>query len=178
MVFYDLFRCWGCKSCANSLTISFKIIIVINLRILCKFQSQVTATLLTKHWLTKKRRRCILRVYLLNNYWFLTLEQTWGSFVPPLLVHCITKRDSALHLLNIQEIRTVNVYQHNNLKVLHLWHKDLLKWIPSNFQYAGSIRGYKTDVHPNKIYVNLKCTITLANKQLSIQELIFMKKSY
>ena len=31
---------------------------------------------------------------------------------------------------------------------------------------------------PNKIYVNFKCAITLENKQLSIQELIFMKKSF
>ena len=31
---------------------------------------------------------------------------------------------------------------------------------------------------PNKIYVNFKRAITLENKQLSIQELIFMKKSF
>ena len=34
------------------------------------------------------------------------------------------------------------------------------------------------DMLPNKIYVNLKCAIALENKQLSIQELIFMTKSF
>ena len=33
------------------------------------------------------------------------------------------------------------------------------------------------DMLPNKIYVNLKFAITLENKQLSIQEIIFMTKS-
>ena len=33
-------------------------------------------------------------------------------------------------------------------------------------------------MHPNKIYVNPKCAVSLANKQMSIQELIFMTKSY
>ena len=33
------------------------------------------------------------------------------------------------------------------------------------------------DMLPNKIYVNLKCAITLENKQLSIWEVVFMKKS-
>ena len=33
------------------------------------------------------------------------------------------------------------------------------------------------DMLPNKIYVNLKCAITLENKQLSIWEVVFMTKS-
>ena len=67
-ILHDLFRRWRYKSCANSLTISLKRIIVINHRILYQSQSQVTATLPTKHWLTKKSRRCILHVHLLGNY--------------------------------------------------------------------------------------------------------------
>ena len=34
------------------------------------------------------------------------------------------------------------------------------------------------DIIPSKISVNLKCAITLENKQLPIQELIFMTKSF
>ena len=67
-ILHDLFIWWRCKSCANSLTISLKRIVVINHGILCQSQSQVTATLPTKHWLTKKSRRCILHVHLLGNY--------------------------------------------------------------------------------------------------------------
>ena len=38
--------------------------------------------------------------------------------------------DSTLHLLNILDILTVNnVYLHDALKFLHLWHKGLPKWI-------------------------------------------------
>ena len=92
VILHDLFRCWRWKSCVNSLIISLKRIIVINLGILSQSQSQVTATLLTKYWLTKKRRRCISPVHFLSNYRSITLEQIWGSFVPPLLVHCITKQ--------------------------------------------------------------------------------------
>ena len=33
------------------------------------------------------------------------------------------------------------------------------------------------DMLPKKIYVNLKCAITLENKQLSIWEVVFMTKS-
>ena len=32
------------------------------------------------------------------------------------------------------------------------------------------------DILPNKINVNLKCAITLENRKLCIQEVIFMKK--
>ena len=46
-ILHDLFRCWGCKSYTNLLTISLIRIIVINLKILCQSQSQVTATLPT-----------------------------------------------------------------------------------------------------------------------------------
>ena len=48
---------------------------------------------------------------------------------------------------------------------MHLQHKGLFKWIPSEIIFK-------------KIYVNLKCGITLENKQLSIQELIFRTKSF
>ena len=34
------------------------------------------------------------------------------------------------------------------------------------------------DILPNKINVNLKCAITLENRQLCIQEVFFMKKSF
>ena len=33
----------------------------------------------------------------------------------------------------------------------------------NHFRYASSIQGYNTDMFPNKIYVNLKCAITLEN---------------
>ena len=33
------------------------------------------------------------------------------------------------------------------------------------------------DMLPKKIYVNLKCAITLEDKQLSIWEVVFMTKS-
>ena len=77
--------------------------------------------------------------------------------------------DNALHLLNILDILTVNVYQHNDLKVVYLQHKG--ESLPKSF-FATS------EMLPNKNYVNLKCAITLENKQLSIQELIFMTKSF
>ena len=87
-----LIQALGMKSCANLPSISLQRIMVINLRILCQSQSQVTTTLPTKHWLIKKCRGCILHVHLLSNYWLLTLEQTWGSFTPLLLIHFITKQ--------------------------------------------------------------------------------------
>ena len=46
-ILHDLLRCRGCKSYTNLLTISLIRIIVINLKILCQSQSQVTATLPT-----------------------------------------------------------------------------------------------------------------------------------
>ena len=54
-------------------------------------------------------------------------------------------------------------------KFLHPWHKGLPKWIPSKtiFNMQVVFMGM-TDMLPNKIYVNLKCAITLENKQLSI----------
>ena len=88
--------------------------------------------------------------------------------------------DSALHLLNILDILMVNVYQHIDLKVLHLQHKSLLKWIPSEIIFNMQVVFMDTspEMLPNKIYVNFKCAITLENKQLSMQELIFMTKSF
>ena len=88
--------------------------------------------------------------------------------------------DSALHLLNILDILMVNVYQHIDLKVLHLQHKSLLKWIPSEIIFNMQVVFMDTspEMLPKKIYVNFKCAITLENKQLSIQELIFMTKSF
>ena len=88
--------------------------------------------------------------------------------------------DSALHLLNILDILMVNVYQHNDLKVLHLQHKSLLKWIPSEiiFNMQVVFMDTSSEMLPKNIYVNFKCAITLENKQLSIQELIFMTKSF
>ena len=88
--------------------------------------------------------------------------------------------DSALHLLNILDILMVNVYQHIDLKVLHLQHKSLLKWIPSEIIFNMQVVFMDTtpEMLPNKNYVNLKFAITLENKQLSIQELIFMTKSF
>ena len=53
------------------------------------------------------------------------------EFCPTVIDTFHNQTDSALHLLNIQDFLTVNVYQHNDLKVLHLQHKGLLKWIPS-----------------------------------------------
>ena len=69
--------------------------------------------------------------------------------------------DSALHLLNILDILMVNVYQHNDLKVLHLQHKSLLKWIPSEIIFNRQVVFMDTtpEMLPNKIYVNLNCAI-------------------
>ena len=67
-----------------------------------------------------------------------------------------------------------------DLKVLHLQHKGLLKWIPSEIIFNMQVVFMDTspEMLPKKIYVNFKCAITLENKQLSIQELIFMTKSF
>ena len=85
--------------------------------------------------------------------------------------------DSALHLLNILDILTV--YQLSDLKVLDLQHKGLLKCIPSRIIFNMQVVLDATPgMLPNKMYLNLKCAITLENKHLSIQELIFMTKSF
>ena len=86
--------------------------------------------------------------------------------------------DSALHLLNILDILTV--YQLSDLKVLDLQHKGLLKCIPSRiiFNMQVVFMDATPGMLPNKMYLNLKCGITLENKHLSIQELIFMTKSF
>ena len=69
--------------------------------------------------------------------------------------------DSALHLLNILDILMVNVYQHIDLKVLHLQHKSLLKWIPSEIIFNMQVVFMDTtpEMLSNKIYVNLNCAI-------------------
>ena len=86
--------------------------------------------------------------------------------------------DSALHLLKILDI--LIVYQLSDLKVLHLQHKGLLKCIPSRiiFNMQVVFMDATPGMLPNKMYLNLKCAITLENKHLSIQELIFMTKSF
>ena len=131
-ILHDLFRCWRCKSCANSLTISLKRIVMINHGILCQSQSQVTATLPTKHWFTKKSQKM-----------HFTCASSWQLLIDHFRTHirkfCHTgigtlhkQTDSTLHLLNILDILTVNnLYQHNALKFLHLWQKGLLEWIYS-----------------------------------------------
>ena len=102
------------------------------------------------------------------------------EFCPTVIDTFHNQTDSALHLLNILDFLTVHVYQHNDLKVLHLQHKGLLKWIPSEiiFNMQVVFMDKSPEMLPKKIYVNFKCAITLENKQLSIQELIFMTKSF
>ena len=54
----------------------------------------------------------------------------------------------------------------------------LLKWIPSKIIFNMQVVFMDTtpDMLPNKIYVNLKCAITLENKQLLRKwKLILMK---
>ena len=63
-------------------------------------------------------------------------------------------------------------------KFLHLWHIGLLKWIPSKIIFNMQVVFMDTtlDMLPNKIYVDLKCAITLENKQLLRQwKLTLMK---
>ena len=69
------------------------------------------------------------------------------------------------------------MYQHNALKAFHLQHikARLSGSLPKPFSICRL--NATPDMLPNKICVNLKCAITLENKQLSIQELIFMTKS-
>ena len=102
------------------------------------------------------------------------------EFCPTVIDTFHNQTDSALHLLNILDFLTVNVYQHNDLKVLHLQHKGLLKWIPSEIIFNMQVVFMDTspEMLPKKNYVNFKCARTLENKQLSIQELIFMTKSF
>ena len=99
------------------------------------------------------------------------------EFCPTLIDTFHNQIHSSLHLLNILEIQTVNVYQHNAVKVLHLQHKGMLKWIPSKTIFnMQEVFMDKTDMLPNKIYVNIECAITLENKQLSIYELYLYDK--
>ena len=54
-------------------------------------------------------------------------------------------------------------------KFLHPWHKGLPQWIPSKTIFNMQVVFMDTtDVLPDKIYENVKCAITLENKQLSI----------
>ena len=91
------------------------------------------------------------------------------EFCPIVIVTFHNQTDSALHLLNILDFLTVNVYQHNDLKVLHLQHKGLLKWIPSEiiFNMQVVFLDKSPEMLPNRIYVNFKCAIALENKQFS-----------
>ena len=118
---------------------------MINHGILCQSQSQVTATLPTKHWFTKKSQKM-----------HFTCASSWQLLIDHTVIGTLHKQtDSTLHLLNILDILTVNnLYQHNALKFLHLWQKGLLKWIYSkiifNMQVASSIHGYNTRYAPKK----------------------------
>ena len=83
------------------------------------------------------------------------------EFCPTVIDTFHNQTDSALHLLNSLDFLTVNVYQHNDLKVLHLQHKGLLKWIPSEIIFNMQVVCMDTspEILPNKIYVNFKCAI-------------------
>ena len=56
------------------------------------------------------------------------------------------QKDSALSLLNLLDVLTVNnVYQLHTLKFTHLWHKGRLPILFQNyFQYANRIHVYNT----------------------------------
>ena len=81
------------------------------------------------------------------------------EFCPTVIDTFHNQTDSALHLLNSLDILTVNVYQHNDLKVLHLQHKGLLKWIPSEIIFNMQVVFMDTtpEMLPNKNYVNQVC---------------------
>ena len=103
-----------------------------------------------KHWLTKKRR-CISPVHFLSNYWSITWERT---FCPTVIGTLHKQTDSTLHLLNILDILTVNnVYRHNALKLLHLWHKGLPKWIHSKIIF--NMQAVFMDTTPDILPTNL-----------------------
>ena len=62
-------------------------------------------------------------------------------------------------------------------KFLHSLHKRLSKWIPSETIFNMQVVFTDTiDMVLRKIYVNLKCAITLENKQLFIYELYLYDK--
>ena len=56
---------------------------------------------------------------------------TMMDFCPTVIDTFHNQTDNALHLLNILDILAVNVYQHNDLKVVYLQHKG--ESLPKSF---------------------------------------------
>ena len=61
--------------------------------------------------------------------------------------------DSTLHQLNILDILKTNVYRHNALKFLHLWHKGLPKGIHSKIIFI--MQAVFMDTTPDMLPTNL-----------------------
>ena len=96
------------------------------------------------------------------------LRTNMRMFCPTVIGTLHKQTDSTLHLPNILHILTVNnVYRHNALKFLHLWHKRLPKGIiPKSFSICKEYSWIQHQICSQQIYVNLECAMTLENKQL------------
>ena len=90
------------------------------------------------------------------------LRTNMRMFCPTVIGTLHKQTDSTLHLLNILDILTVNnVYRHNALKFLHLWHKRLPKGIiPKSFSICKEYSWIQHQICSQQIYVNLECAMT------------------
>ena len=77
------------------------------------------------------------------------------KFCPIVIGTLHNQTDSTLHLFNILDILTVNnVYWSTQCaKVLHLWHKGLLKWIHSKIVF--NMQAVLMDITPDILPTNL-----------------------
>ena len=82
------------------------------------------------------------------------LRTNMRMFCPTVIGTLHKQTDSTLHLLNILDILTVNnVYRHNALKFLHLWHIGLPKWIHSKIIF--NMQAVFMDTTPDMLPKNL-----------------------
>ena len=82
------------------------------------------------------------------------LRTNMRMFCPTVIGTLHKQTDSTLHLLNILDILTVNnVYRHNALKFLHLWHIGLPKWIHSKIIF--NMQAVFMDTTPDILPTNL-----------------------
>ena len=81
------------------------------------------------------------------------LRTNMRTFCPTVIGTLHKQTDSTLHLLNILDILKTNVYRHNALKFLHLWHKGLPKGIHSKIIFI--MQAVFMDTTPDMLPTNL-----------------------
>ena len=122
----------------------------------------------TKHWLTKKSRRCILHVHLLSKLLIDHFRTNMRKFCHIAIGKLYKQTYCTLHLLNILDILTLYLYQHNDLKFFCIYGTKacLSGSIPKSFSICKQYTWIQHQICSQQVYVNLERVITLENKQM------------